>query len=282
MKISCLKLENKANAYSVLTFYLAKFPKYCILCVDWRTIMGKCAVVTGSSKGMGRAIVSLYAQHGYDVVIHYHQAKDEAYQLQQELIKKYNVRAIVVQADLASEVDIHKFVETVIANFSQIDVLVNNAGIALDNIVEMKQKNDFMKTLEVNTIAPFLLSRAIEPYIVTGGSIIMISSTNGIDTPYPESLDYDVSKAGLISLMHNLATVYAPRIRVNTIAPGWVNTDMNQTLTADFKNQQIHKILMSRFANPIEIANVVYFLSSEAASYINDSVIRVDGGVRKC
>ena len=136
-----------------------------------------------------------------------------------------------------------------------------------------------MKTLDVNLIGPFLLSRKCSKYMPKGSSIIMISSTNGIDTYYPYSIDYDASKAGLISLMHNLSLEYSPNIRVNAIAPGWVNTDMNKELDNEYVDKECKKILLGRFAEPEEIAKVVYFLTSEDASYINNSVIRVDGGL---
>ncbi len=113
------------------------------------------------------------------------------------------------------------------------------------------------------------------------GNIINISSTNGIDTYYEYSLDYDASKAGVINLSHNLANHYAPYVRVNTICPGWINTPMNKNMDKDFKKKEEEKILLKRFANPNEIAELVYFISSDKASYINDSVIRIDGG-KKC
>lgn len=112
------------------------------------------------------------------------------------------------------------------------------------------------------------------------GVIINISSTNGIDTPYIESIDYDASKAGLISLSKNLANYFAPYVRVNTICPGWVNTEMNKNLDSDFISKEENKILLGRFANPREVANLVEFLISDKASYINDSIIRIDGGIK--
>ena len=110
------------------------------------------------------------------------------------------------------------------------------------------------------------------------GSIVNISSNAGLESYYPEGLDYDASKAGLISLTHNLAVKYAPYIRVNCIAPGWINTEMNKNLDEDYIKEEEEKILLNRFAEPEEIAKVVYFLSTEDAKYINNETIRVDGG----
>jgi 3-oxoacyl-[acyl-carrier protein] reductase len=113
------------------------------------------------------------------------------------------------------------------------------------------------------------------------GSIVNISSTNGIDTYYSYGLDYDASKAGVISLTHNQAKMYAPYIRVNSVASGWVMTDMNKELDSDYIKEEEDKILLKRFASTDEIASVVAFLLSEEASYINDAIIRVDGGVNR-
>lgn len=173
-------------------------------------------------------------------------------------------------------------VEEVIEEFHHIDVLVNNAGIAIDTIFEDKTVNNFLKTLEVNLIGTFLVSKYVGKYMLENkkGSIINVSSTNGIDTIYPESLDYDASKAGVISLTKNLALEYAPYIRVNSVAPGWVVTDMNQDLSHEFIENEEKHILLKRFADSIEIAKVILFLAGNDASYINGEVIRVDGGFK--
>ena len=164
--------------------------------------------------------------------------------------------------------------------FGSIDYLVNNAGIAIDTTFEDKNKENFIKTLNVNLIGPFLLSRIIgnKMYENKFGKIINISSTNGLETYYEESLDYDASKAALISLTHNLSKHYAPYVYVNAICPGWVNTDMNKELDKKFIDDEVSKIYLNRFAEPEEIAHLVKFLLSDEASYINNSIIRIDGG----
>ena len=140
-----------------------------------------------------------------------------------------------------------------------------------------------MKILDINLIAPFLLSKKVGLKMKENkyGVIINVSSTNGLDTSYVESLDYDASKAGLISLSNNLANYLAPYVRVNTVCPGWVNTNMNANLDKEFINKENDKILLGRFAEAKEIANVIEFLISDKASYINNSIIRIDGG-KKC
>ena len=242
----------------------------------------KTVLVTGSSIGLGSAIIEKYASNNYNVVITYNNNKDEALKLN-EKIKKYNVDSLVVKCDISNENDIENMKNAIINKFEKLDILINNAGIAIDTLFEDKTKDNFMKTLDINLIAPFLLCKKIGPKMVNNkyGVIINISSTNGIDTPYIESIDYDASKAGLISLSKNLANYFAPYVRVNTICPGWVNTEMNKNLDSDFISKEEDKILLGRFANPREVANLVEFLISDKASYINDSIIRIDGG-KKC
>ena len=171
-------------------------------------------------------------------------------------------------------------VEEVLSKFGQIDVLVNNAGIAIDTMFEDKTVDNFRRTLDVNLIGTFLMGKYIGKIMFNQktGRIINISSTNGIDTVYPESIDYDASKAGVLSLTKNLAIQYAPYVLVNTLAPGWVNTPMNQELDSEMIEAEEKKILLGRFALSEEIAHVVVFLASDKASYINASVLRVDGG----
>ena len=171
---------------------------------------------------------------------------------------------------------INKIVDT----FGGIDILVNNASVCRDSLLLDKNIKEFKRILDVNLIGTYLCSKYVGKVMKSAkrGKIINISSTNAIDTYYPESCDYDASKAGVISLTHNLAKEFAPFIQVNCICPGWVKTNMNKDLSLDQIKEEEKKILLGRFASPEEISRVVLFLSSSKASYINDSIIRVDGG----
>ena len=244
--------------------------------------MEKVVLVTGASSGIGKEIVRKLANY-YEVIIHYNNSKKEALELKQELDHLYNKDLLIVNCDLSKESEIDSMLNTIYKKYNNIDILINNAGIAIDTLLEDKTKDNFMKVLDTNLIAPFLLCKKIGPKMKENkyGVIINISSTNGIDTPYVESLDYDASKAGLISLSNNIANYLAPYVRVNTICPGWIDTRMNKELDKEFVKKEEEKILLGRFGKTEEIANLVDFLISDEANYINNSVIRIDGG-KKC
>lgn len=236
--------------------------------------MSKTALVTGSSKGIGKATVLKYAKEGYDVVINYNSDLEGASETE-KLAKEFGVNTLVVKCNISDEVEVIEMINKVKEVFGRLDVLVNNAGIAIDTLFEDKTVENFRKTLDVNLIGTFLVSKYASR-IMDNGVIINIASTNGIDTVYPESVDYDASKAGVISLTHNFAGVLAPNIRVNAICPGWVNTEMNKELDKDFVAEETTKIKLGRFAEPEEVADAIYNIS--ISTYINDAIIRVDGG----
>lgn len=244
--------------------------------------MKKTVLITGGSRGIGKATSIEFAKKGYNVVINYVSNDETAENLKKSIVDNYGVKVILAKADISNEEHVKEMVEMVIKQFGSIDVLVNNAGIAIDTTIEDKTVENFRRTLDVNTIGPFLISREVGKYMLEqkSGSIINITSTNGLETYYEYSLDYDASKAALISLTHNLSEIFAPFIRVNAIAPGWVNTEMNKELDEEYVKEECKNIYQGRFAEPEEIAKVICFLASDDASYINNEVIRVDGGNR--
>lgn len=240
--------------------------------------MNKVVLITGASRGLGAAIALEFAKNNYDIIINYLNSKEQANILKETILKNYNVRALVIKADVSDEAQVKMMVQAAFNTFGAIDVLVNNAGIAIDSLVEDKTVENFEKILKVNLIGAFICARECAKIMKEGSSIINISSTNAVNQYYPYSLDYDASKAGLLSLTNNLAVEYSPKIRVNAVMPGWINTEMNKELDEEYIAAESRKILLGRFAEPEEIANVVYFLATPQASYINGSIIRVDGG----
>ena len=244
--------------------------------------MRKSVLITGASSGIGREIIRILAS-SYDVIIHYNNNYESALELKKEIDNKYNRDFLMVKSNLNNEEEIDNMLRIIYDRYDKIDILINNAATTCDTLFEDKTKDNFMNTLDINLVAPFLLCQKIGPKMKENryGVIINISSTNGIDTPYIESVDYDASKAGLISLSNNLANYLAPYVRVNTICPGWINTNMNKNLDKEFINKEENKILLGRFGNPNEVAELVSFLISDNASYINNSIIRIDGG-KKC
>lgn len=240
----------------------------------------KVVLVTGSQRGIGAATIQEFAKIGYDVVIDYIEQEEKAIALKNFVETTYGVRALTIRADVRNETEVDNMVKQILETFGQIDVLVNNAGIAIDKEFEDRTIEDWNNTLSTNLIGPFIVAKRVGAEMLKQkqGKIINVSSTNGINAFFPTSIDYDASKAGLINLTHNLALQYAPYINVNAVAPGWVNTDMNQDLPTDLVAEEIEKIYFKRFAEPEEIAKVIRFLASDDASYINGEIITVDGG----
>lgn len=238
------------------------------------------ALITGGNRGIGASICEEFAKVGANVVINYCHHKEEAENLAKELEEKYEIEALSIKCDVSKEEEVEDMMNQIIDTFGGIDILVNNAGVSRDSMFFDKNLKEFKRVLDVNLIGTYLCSKYASKFMLEQkrGKIINISSTNAIDTFYPESCDYDASKAGVISLTHNLARTLAPFINVNCVCPGWTKTQMNKDLSLDQVQEEKKKILLGRFAEPEEIAKVVVFLASSKANYVNDSIIRVDGG----
>ncbi len=238
--------------------------------------------ITGGAKGIGAAIARKMASLDYNVVVNYLTSTNDAKKLKDEIEKKYKVQVKLLQGDISKEENVKEMVQEVIMEFGHIDCLVNNAALCQDNYFQEKTVAEFQNVLNTNLIGTFLTCKyiGIEMLKQKKGRIINISSTNGIDTNEEYSMDYDASKAGVISLTHNFAKTLAPYVLVNTIAPGWVDTEAVQEMNPTYLEEEKKKCMLERFGTPLEIANVVAFLASEEASYINSSIIRVDGGLK--
>lgn len=240
----------------------------------------KVILITGATSDIGQAIVKECVSEKNIILLGCNNNIEKAIQIKEEFSKVDNCEIEIIKGNLEKAEEVERIIKEIDEKYGSIDILINNAALTIDTLVEDKKVEDFKRILNVNLIAPFLLSKHYgeKMYQKRNGKIINIASTNGIDTEYPEGMDYDASKAGLISLTKNFAKAYAPYVNVNAVAPGWVETKINENLDEGFKKEELSKILLERFAQPEEIAKVVKFLISEDASYINASVIRVDGG----
>ena len=238
----------------------------------------KVVLVTGSARGIGKATIIEFASKGYNVVINYIKNKDKAIELKDYVESEFNVKALVEVADISNESDVKNMIASIIKEFGRLDVLINNAGIAYDRNFDEITVDEFKRTLEVNVLGAFIVSREAAKYMKKDSAIVNVSSTNGTKAISPECLDYNISKVGLQSLTRDLAFQFKPNIRVNAIAIGWANTDMNKDLPQDYVDDETEKIYLGRFADPQEIAKTIYFLASEDSSYINGEILTVDGG----
>ena len=217
------------------------------------------ALITGCTSGIGSSVAHILAQNNYDIIIHYNSNEEKAISLKSELESKYSIKCRLVKCDLRNEEEINALCSSI----DSIDVLVNNAALEFNTDFNDKTKNDFLDVLNVNLVGPFLLSRNLgnKMYQNKKGCIINISSNNGIDQYDPATLEYDASKAGLISLTHNLAKEYSPYVNVNAIAPGWILSDkvdkLNKELDGMLEKTESERILKKRFGTPDEVASLV-------------------------
>ena len=237
----------------------------------------KTVLVTGSSRGLGATVVEYFASKGYNTIINYNVSKRCAEDLKKYIENTYKVKVYVYKCDVSKEEEVKGLFNKIKEEIGNIDCLVNNAGISIDNSLENKTSKEFMKVIENNLLSVFLTCKYVK-LVMNNGSIINVASNNIYNGSYIESVDYDASKAGIVSLTHNFAKNYAPSIRVNSVAPGWIDTDMTSNIDSTFKNEETNKILLKRFASKEEIADAIYFLASN--SYVNDTILKIDGGLK--
>ena len=243
--------------------------------------MNRIVLITGAAGGIGSAIALRLAKEGYDIVLNYCHSKDRAFALKEKILSEYSVRCMTVQADVSKEEEVDRMVNEIEKEMGHVSILINNAGIDLPNLFYLKTAEEFRRVLDVNVVGAYNCASRVSKHMIDNryGKIINISSTNGINSYYPMCFDYDASKAALNSLTHNLAVQFAPYINVNAIAPGFIGTENElDGYDADFLKTETEKILLQRYGKPEEVASLVSFLISDEASYINNSIIRIDGG----
>lgn len=240
---------------------------------------GKVVLITGGSRGIGRSASIEFGKLGASVVIVYNTNDKKAKEVVQE-IEKVGGKALAFKADVSQESSLKTIVDFVIHQFGKIDILVNNAGIVFDREFEEITYEESLNIVKTNMLAPLFLSKLVAPIMVKNGygKIINVSSTSGMYDFNPGTADYAMSKLALQSLTKDLSMKYAPIVNVNAVAPGWVNTDMNADLPADFVKSETSKYHMKRWAEPKEIADAIVFLASDKARYITGQVLVLDGG----
>ena len=234
----------------------------------------KVAIITGSTKGMGKATALLFAKEGDKVVIN--SLSDEKEDSIKKEIEKDGGVAMFIKADISDPKDIEKLFKETVDAFGTVDILVNNAGIHNPKDFFDLTKEDWEKMLEVNLIGIFLCSREAAKIMLDhkSGRIINIASVRGLPhCSRPGNMDYSASKAGVINLTKSLAKVLAPNIQVNAIAPGPTDTPMSSWSDDDLKNTPLGRLL-----EPEEIAQGTFFLAAEAPSSLTGEVIVIDGG----
>lgn len=243
--------------------------------------MNKVVLITGGAQGIGKAIALELGKQGYDIVINYLTSKKEAHALKDMIIDNYGVRCMAIQCDVSKEDEVDQMISSIELELGGVDILINNAAVDLSNLFHLKNAEEFRKTLDVNVVGAFNCSKRVYRHMLDQeyGRIINISSTNGINTYYPMCIDYDASKAALISMTHNLAFEFAPYVNVNCIAPGFIGTKNElDGYDEEFLKEEIEKIMVNRYGDPQEVAYLVKFLISDEANFINNTVIRIDGG----
>ena len=243
-------------------------------------LQGKCAVITGASRGIGREIALKYAKEGANIVLNYRNSEIEALQLKEEL-DKLGSNTLIIKANVSNFEEAEKLIKEAKEAFGRVDILVNNAGITKDNLIMRMKEEDFDSVIDVNLKGAFNCLKAVTPIMIRQkyGKIINMSSVVGV-IGNAGQVNYCASKAGLIGMTKSLAReIGGKNINVNAIAPGFIDTDMTKVLSEDQKKNIISQVPLKRFGNVDDIANLALFLGSNQSNYITGQVIHVDGGM---
>lgn len=245
-----------------------------------KLLEGKTAIITGASRGIGKGIATVFAKHGANVAFTYSSSVAAAEELENELseseIKVKGYKSNAADFDQAQDL-----VKNVLADFGQIDILINNAGITKDNLLMRMSEDDFDKVIEVNLKSIFNMTKAVQRTMLKQrhGSIVNMSSVVGVKGNAGQA-NYAASKAGMIGFSKSMALELGSRnIRTNVLAPGFIETEMTAKLDNDVVSGWRNTIPLKRGGSPEDIANACVFLASDLSSYITGQVINVDGGM---
>ena len=242
--------------------------------------MAKVALITGATRGIGKAIAIRLANAGFDIALNYRKENDDLTNTKSE-IEKAGVDCLPVQGDISSFEDCERIAKEIFDKFGKIDVLVNNAGITKDMLLMRMKPEDFSCVVDVNLIGTFNMTRNVVPYMVKArsGRVVNISSVVGIEGNAGQT-NYSASKAGIIGFTKSLARELGSRnILVNAVAPGFIETDMTAVLSDSVRDEIAKKISLRRMGSAEDVAGVVEFLCSDASSYVTGTVIPVTGGL---
>lgn len=243
-------------------------------------LKGKTAVVTGSSRGIGRAIALRLADMGANIVLNSTPESNAVDQVEKEVLEK-GVKVITVKCNVSKSEDVEKMFETITKNFETVDILVNNAGITKDNLLIRMNEEEWEDVINTNLKSVFNCAKAAAKIMMKQrtGKIINISSVSGV-IGVPGQANYSSSKAGIIGFTKAVAKELASRnITVNAVAPGFIESRMTDKLTDALKEEYLRNIPLKRFGTPEDVADLVGFLASEKANYLTGQVIHIDGGM---
>ncbi|HKL35196.1 MAG TPA: 3-oxoacyl-[acyl-carrier-protein] reductase [Salegentibacter sp.] len=245
-----------------------------------KLLEGKNAIITGGSRGIGKGIAKVFAEHGANVAFTYNSSAESANALADEL-SKLGVKAKAYQSNAASFKEAEQLIKDVVEDFGSIDILINNAGITKDNLLMRMSEEDFDKVIEVNLKSIFNMTKAVQRTLLKQrkGSIINMSSVVGV-TGNAGQANYAASKSGIIGFSKSMAQELGSRnIRTNVIAPGFIETEMTEKLDEKVVDGWRQAIPLKRGGSPEDIANACVFLGSDLSAYITGQVLHVDGGM---
>ncbi len=245
-----------------------------------KLLEGKTAIITGASRGIGKGIAEIFAKHGANIAFTYSASAESALALEAEL-NKSGIKAKGYQSDAADFNQAETFVNSVIADFGTVDILINNAGITKDNLLMRMSEEDFDKVIDVNLKSVFNMTKAIQKTFLKqrSGSIINMSSVVGVKGNAGQA-NYAASKAGVIGFTKSVALELGSRnIRCNAIAPGFIETEMTAKLNAEVVQGWRESIPLKRGGSTEDVANACLFLASDMSAYVTGQVLNVDGGM---